>query len=230
MSIAPVYGLPGVSADRTATPRRVFKSSIYEMFAGGGVIDGASSRDPGNTSDVDKLRAGLLMGLVTSLDQWAPSILGLTTNAEAVGATAIEVSEAVGDELSRRLGASGTFNLTGPPTANGVVVTELVTYSAEAAGAITASAIVNAFIAGSYVQPVDGSQTPRSLIPDGFPNKVTDNDGTSLDIEWPCLPIGGVIDSSQIIHWSADTSLREWVVNRLNAYGRFVFDHVFMGE
>ena len=230
----PVLNTPGVQADRTTSQRRVFKQSTYEMIAGGGIINGATSRDPGNTSDVDKLRAGVLMGLRSSDDQWSPSILGVTTNAEAIGATTIEVSAAVATELARRVGTTGTFRLTGPAVAGGVVASEVVTYSAvnTTTGDITVTAIVNAYVAGSLVQPTDGSQTPLSLIPDGFPAKVTDQDGTSIDIEWPCIPIGGVIDSSEIINWPSDASLKEWIMNRLNGShgGRFIFDHVLIGE
>ena len=42
-------------------------------------------------------------------------------------------------ELVRRIGATGTFKLTGPPTAGGAVVTQTVTFSAvnTSTGAIT---------------------------------------------------------------------------------------------
>lgn len=231
MAILPVPGIPGVNADRTAVQRRVFKAGAYEMWPGGGIINGATSRDPGNnsTTDIDKLRAGLLMGLRTSDDQWSPSILGVTTNAEAVGSVAIEASAAVVTELVRRVGASGTFLLVGPPTANGVVDSETVTYSSAATTIIVVTALTKAFVAGSFICPSDGSQNMLSLIPDGFPLKVTDNDGASIDTEWPCIPMGGVIDSSQVLPaWPSDTSLQAYIMARMPA--RFSFDHVFLGE
>jgi hypothetical protein len=231
MAIAPVYNVPGVQSDRTAVQRRVMRQGAYEMFAGGGIINGATARDPGNTSDVDKLRAGVLMGLRTSDDQWSPSILGTTTNAEADASVAVETGEFVGDEVIRRIGATGDFKLTGPASAGGVVRTATVTYSAEAAGTLTVTALVDAFIAGSFIQPTDGSEYPRSFIPDGFPVKMTDVDGVSIDTEWPCIPIGGVVDASQLINWPSDVSLRQWIINWLNYNGaRFHFDHITMGE
>lgn len=234
MAIAPVYQMPGVQSDRTAVHRRVFRQGAYEMFGGGGVINGATSRDPGNTSDVDKLRAGLLMGLRSSDDQWSPAVIGVTTNAEGDGSTAIETSSAAGTEIVRRIGATGNIKLTGPANAGGVVRSVTVAYTAESAGTLTVTAIVDPFVAGSFIGADDGSYFPRSIIPDGFPCKVTDQDGTSIDVEWPCIPIGGVVDSSQVLagnSWPTEVSLIQWVINWMNYNGaRFHFDHITMGE
>lgn len=228
-----VPGLPGVRASRTASHRVVLRQGDYTFLAQGGVVSGGCSRDPGNTSYVDRLRAGLLMGIITGAvnslgvaGQWAPSILGLTTNAEAIGSTAIEASAAVVTELVRRCGATGTFKLTGPAAANGVVATETVTYSAGSGTAITVTAIANAYVAGSFIQPTDGSETPKSFMPDGWELKTTDMDGASIDVPFPQIPVGGVIDSSQLLLWPSDTSLRTWMINRLNDIpgGKFVFD------
>lgn len=232
MAIENVYGLPGFRSPRTASHRVILAQGDYTYLAQGGVIDGTTSRDPGNTGDIDVLRAGLLMGILTSGGQWSPSILGVTSNAEAVGATTLETSAAVATELVRRVGATGTFKLTGPPTAGGVVVTETVTYSAvnTSTGAITATAIANAFVAGSFIQPTDGAETPVSFIPDGYGIKVTDQDGTSVDVEFPQIPVSGVLDSSMLLPaWPSDAALRQWIVNRLNdaAAGKFVFDHTY---
>lgn len=221
--------MPGIQGARTATHRALFLQRSEMFLAGGKLIGGVSSRDPGNSPDVTVLRIGLLMGKITSTGLYAPSVLGVTTNAEAVGSTSIEASAAVVTELVRRVGASGTFKLTGPPTANGVVATETVTYSAASGTTITATAILNAFVAGSFIQPTDGSETPISFIPDteGFGIPVVDRDGTSLTaVEFPKLPISGVIDCAQILPvWPSDTSLRAWLVARLNDGdgGQYVF-------
>jgi hypothetical protein len=230
MAIEQVYGLPGVRAARTAENRRVFRGGLYECLPGGAVISGATSRDPGNTGDVDILRAGLLMGKITTGGEWAPSLLGVTTNAEAIGATTIEAAAGVITELVRRVGSSGTFTLVGPAAAGGAIQTETVTYSAASGTSITATAIVNGYVAGSFIMPTDGSQTPRSFIPDGYGIKVTDQDGTSVDTEWPDVPVAGFIDSSQLVNWPSDVSLQQWIVNRLNdaAFGKFVFDHGYV--
>src|SRR3972149_7120596 len=110
-----IGGLPRWGSLRTATHRKVFFDGRWDYdLAGGKIINGTKSRDPGNTGNIDVLRAGLLMGRVTASGLYAASVLGVTTNAEAIGATTIEVSAAVATELVRRVGATGTFTLTGP--------------------------------------------------------------------------------------------------------------------
>ncbi len=127
-------GLPGVRAVRTASHRRVLASENYKRVATGiQVIDGTKSRDPGNTGNVDVLRAGKVMGRITSGGKWAPSYFGLTSEALTSTETDLDLPEAVGDELVRRVGSSGTFKLIGPPTAAGTVRAATVTYSAIAA-------------------------------------------------------------------------------------------------
>ena len=140
-------GLPGLKSQRTVTPRNVFVGNQVTYLPGGKILDGSKARDPGNTGDLDVLRAGMLLGKITSGGKYAPAILGLTTNAEAIGSTSIEAAAAVVTELVRRVGASGTFKLTGPATANGVVETETVTYSAASGTTITCTALTKAFIA-----------------------------------------------------------------------------------
>lgn len=231
MPLYDVPGLPGARAARTSDYRRILRQGEYTFLAGGVTIDGTKARDTGNTGDLDVLRPGLLMGRITSGGKWANSVIGLLSAAAAAGATSITLTAAAAVELNRRVGASGTFKLTGPPSANGVVVTETVTYSAvnTSTGVVTVTALVNAFIANSFVQPTDGSEQPRSFLPDGFPTvKATDNDGANLSsVEWAQVPVAGIIDSSQLISWPSDTSLRSWLVNRINdaAGGQFVFDH-----
>lgn len=222
-------GMPGLKSARTCTPRNVFLAGRGKFLAGGKVIDGSKSRDPDNTGDVDVLRAGLLMGKITSGGKYAPSLLGVTTNAEAVGSTSIQASAATITELVRRVGASGTFTLVGPPNAAGVVDSETVTYSAASGTDITCTAITKAYIAGSFIMPTDGSQVPVTFMADEYGVKVTDEDGTSIDVPFAHLPIGGEVDSSQIVNWPSDTALRLWLIARLNdaAGGKFVFDHVY---
>ena len=124
-------GQPGIGSSSTATPREVFLGEIGHYKPGGVIIDASESRDPLNTGDLDTLRAGLLLGKITS-GNYAPAILGVTTVAYDVSAapTSITVSAATAVELVRRKGASGTFELTGPPSAAGTVQTSTVTYSA----------------------------------------------------------------------------------------------------
>jgi len=225
-----VTGLPGIRAEITATPRHVFRGGPVAYLPGGGVIDGTLSRDSGNTGDTDRLRAGLLMGKVTSSGKYAPSILGVTDAAYS-GGTTLDVTAACAVEIVRRIGTTGTFKIIGPPTAGGTVATATVTYSAvnQTNGNVTITALGSNFISGSFIAPTDGSDDPVSLIADGYPIKVTDYSGASQDQEWPQIPIRGTIESGQIINWPSDTSLQAWIVSRLNESGAgdFTFTHLF---
>lgn len=231
---------PGIATARTASHRALFLQRSETFLAGGKMIAGGASRDPGNTPDISNLRIGLLMGKISTVvnslgtvGAYAPSIIGVTTNAEAVGSTAIEAAAAVVTELVRRCGSTGTFTLVGPPTANGVVDQETVTYSAASGTSITVTALTKAFVAGSFICPTDGSQTPISFIPDteGFGVLVTDQDGNSVTaVDFPKFPVSGIVDSSQLLPvFPSDTSLRAWLLARLNdaGGGQFVFDHIY---
>lgn len=130
---SPIVGAPGVSTTNTTAYRRAFYQPMQDIWlAGGRTIAGAYSRDPGSGVPT-VLRAGLLLGKRSSDGYYAPSGIGLTGEALDSTETVLTVSEAVGDEIVRRIGASGTFKLTGPPTAAGTVRTSTITYSAVAA-------------------------------------------------------------------------------------------------
>lgn len=345
--IAGVFGRPGYGTEQSAAYRNVFQDGMIGYLPGSnGVIDYTKTRDPGNTSLVTTLRPGLVMGRVTSGGKWANSILGLTGGALTSTGTSITVPEAVGDEIVRRFGSSGTFKLTGPPTAAGTVRSATVTYSAVAAasggnrvitntavgvnevqtltfgaaatggtlrlriplangtfvttGAITwdttdatylaaintaldaatgvtggivatgatpdttliftfsgtgyaataqptemisvhtfptstttattvrtTTGVSGAFVTSSFVQPADGSETPLTILPDGS-GFVIDS-VTPADIEFATIPISGVIRSSLIVNYPADTSLRAWLKAALSTYsgGKFVFNDVY---
>ncbi len=223
-----VVGFPGVRAPQTATWRTVLRQGDYTYLAQGGRINGTVAQDPLNTGDTNVLRAGLIMGKRTSDSLYANSILGTLTVAPAIGATTLTVSVATATEINRRIGASGTFKLTGPPGAAGTVATETVTYASlvVATGVITCTAILNAYIIGSFVQPTDGSELPMTFIPDGYGMNTLDEFGAISNIPFPEMPITGAIVSSQLLNWPSDTSLQQWLMARLNgvAGGQFVFD------
>jgi hypothetical protein len=239
--LSQVQGLPGQRAAKTVQHRTVMRGAwVPDIMPAGKFLAGDASRDPGNTPDVGRLRAGLVIGKITSVvnslgtvGYYAPSILGVTSNAQAVGDVSITVSTAVATELSRRCGASGTFKLRGPAVANGLVQVETVTYSAivTATGVITVTAIVNNYIAGSFVQPTDGSEDPLTMLVQGYPLQATDFDGTSITAQQiPELAISGVVQSAQLLPvWPSDTSLQAYLVSRLARTGGadFTFDHLF---
>lgn len=229
-----IGGTPGVKSDqeRTFTDRKIRNTVDRRAYVTGGKsIDGSLSRDTLNAGDEDVLRPGMLMGLVTASKKFANAIVGTIINAELAASVALEVSVAVAKEIVRRFGATGTFLLTGPPAAAGVVISEIVTYTGvdTGTGIITVDATTAAFIAGSFIQPEDGSEDFSALVDDNDFTKVTDRDRTDIDVEFPRPLIAGQIDSDKIIFWPSDTSLRTFIVAGLNTAGRgdFLFDHFF---
>ena len=168
-------------------------------------IDGTLSRDPGNTGDPPVPAPGLLMGKVTSSGKYAPAILGVTTNAEAIGSTPIEASAAVVTELVRRVGASGTFTPAAPP-ANGVIDSQTVTYSAASGTAITCTALTRRSSPGRSSSRPTARTRPRPSSRTGTAS-CTDEDEASVDREFGPLPVKGIIDSSQLLPvWPSDTA------------------------
>jgi hypothetical protein len=241
--LSQLQGQPGARTAKTVAHRLITRGGwIPDVLPSGKYIDGANSRDPGNTPEVTRLRAGMLMGKCTGTTgdataptsgYYAPSIIDVLASAVAAAATSLTVSAAGAVEIVRRFGASGTFNLTGPGSAAGVVVTEVVTYSAvnTTTGVVTVTALTNNFIAGSFVQPQDGSEDILTFIPNGYPLPVTEFDGTAVTAqEFPEVPINCFVDSSQILPvWPSDTSLRAYIVSRLNrpGGGQFQFSHLY---
>lgn len=225
--------VPGIQTSRTATPVRVLHCQEGAVVLRKTLlISGSQSRDPLNTGYVSYLRPGLLMGKITSGGKYAPSIIGVTIAAYDENGTnhlLLLVSVATAVELVRRIGASGTFNLVGPPTPAGTVATKTITYSAvdTSTGEITISDTDADFIAGAFIMPEDGSETPLVLIGDGYPIKVTDDDGNDQDAELKMPLIGGQITASQITNWPTDTSLcnciKLWLNGAVANKGPFIF-------
>jgi hypothetical protein len=227
VSIAPLVGRPGIGTARTAEYRNVLRAlDNARYFPGGGTIDGTKARDPNNTDNARLLRAGTLMGRATSGKKWSNSIIGVTTGAVSATGTTVTVSAAQAAELVRRVGATGTLRLVGPPTAAGTVATFTETYSAvnTTNGQITVSALNADLIAGSFVVADDGTYLPRTMVGDGTGILLPE----SGDVDYPHLLVAGDVDSSQVLLWPSDTSLQQWIVDQLNAsgYGRFAFDHL----
>jgi hypothetical protein len=221
--------VPSISTARTAAYRTVILAD-EKFLPGFHTIAGSVSRDPLNSERVDELRPGLLLGIVTATKKFAPSIIGVTVNAYADNDLVLDVSAATATEILRRVGTTGTVNLVGPPTANGTVASTAVAYTAinTTTGRLTVPDLNVAAVAGSWIVPNDGSQTIVTFVPNGYSLRVTDDNGDNIDVSFNA-PIGGLIDSSQIINWPSDTSLIARVVAQLNAGagGQFIFDHLY---
>jgi hypothetical protein len=216
----PITGLPGVGTAVTAIPREILagNAQLAQYIPGLHVIDGTHSRDALNSTNPDVLRAGLLLGK-TSGGKYAPSILGVTTAAAAASATGLTVSTATAVELVRRIGATGSFKLVGPPNTGGTVATQTVTYSGvnTSSGIITVSALGAAAIAGSLVQPADGSQTILTLLGNRWGVKVSDINGNSTDVLEDQLLLAGHVKTANVINYPTDTSLIAFVKAALRA-------------
>lgn len=243
MSIAAVYGLPGMRAAVTAGHRTVFKGGRWDWVSiptGVKIIDGSLSRDAGNSGFEQDLRAGLFMGKVTSGGKYRPSFIGVNTVAYADNDTTITISAATATELARlkALGGGGNLSLSfiGPPTVAGTVAVTAVTATAitinGASSTITTADLNLNKVVNSLIALADGSQIPRTVIPDGWPMKVTDAQGTSVDIEFAKLPIGGTIEEAftlPVAMSSLDASTRAWIIAQMNSTssGQFVYDGDF---
>jgi hypothetical protein len=71
--IQPVLGLPRIGSTSRAAFRKVFREADWgSVLPGGRIINGTKSRDPGNGTTPQYLRAGLIMGKVTSGGLYAP--------------------------------------------------------------------------------------------------------------------------------------------------------------
>lgn len=228
-----IPGMPGFRTAKRATHRTAFDGGRWESYLPGGkIIDGSKSRDPGNSPDVNVLRAGTLMGKITASGKYAPTVLGEIA-AYTSGGTELTVSAASAAEIARRVGSSGTGTLkaVGPPTAAGTVAATAVTFSAvnTTTGVITVTSLGVDKVAGTLITAADGSETPITLIPDGYGVLVTDGDGTSIDVPFAHLPIGGVIQDAQLLPWPADLSTRAWIRAGLSTHsgGKFVFAGIY---
>ena len=225
---------PGVATGKTFAYRKLLKGSDAKYLPVGVFVDGSLSRDPLHTSYLDVLRAGTILGKKSTGDLYAPSIIGVLSSAyNAAGTTTVmDLSVADATELVRRIGTSGTFHISGPPSAAGTMSAyQDVTYSAVnlTTGVVTITAIAASNIAGSFIQPDDGSEVPRGLInrEDGI--KVTDEDDDDIDPSCELL-VGGTLYSSQIIRWPSNAVLRQWLKDTLNATaaGSYLFDDLYV--
>jgi hypothetical protein len=223
-------GLPGVRTARTATQRRVLVTSEGSAYAPqSAVVNGALSRDTGHTGDLDILRCGMLMGRITTGGKLAPAVLGVTIGNYTSGGTSITVSAAEAVEIVRRVGSSGNLRYVGPPAAAGTVaVISSIAFSAvnTTTGVITVTSLGVNLFAGSFVCATDGSHLPVCVQGDEYGIKVTDQDGVNEDQPLAAALVGGYLDSSQLLPWPADASLRTWVMDRLRDSGCFFgYDH-----
>lgn len=222
MSIMPILGRPGPQTPLRLVHKFVMRAGSVGFVEGGGLIDVALTRDLSNTIAPMLLNPGLLMGKAAS-GRWANSIISVIQAAVAASATSLTLTPAAAVELVRRNGASGTFALTGPPTTNGTIATQTVTYSAVnvTTGVVTCTALSAAAIIGSFVGGGDGSEVPRTMIQDGYGVTLGVDPATAPTlVEWPFISREGVYDVNQVVNWPSNTVLQAWIRSCLNTVGR----------
>jgi hypothetical protein len=213
-------GKPGMLPTYLAAPREVFLANrqFAQFLAMPATIDGTLSGTAANAPYTWVLWAGTLLGRVTATGKYANSIIGLTAAAYADtggGDTTLSTDVNTAAEIVRRIGAAGQFKLTGPPTAGGTVATQLISYSAVnlTTGAITITAGSANAVAGSLIQPSDGSEAIVTLLCDPWGAKLADELGaTRVDVFDPqLLAAGGTLNTAVIVNYPSDTSLKAWV-------------------
>lgn len=224
---------PGYYTGNTLSVRRVFTDQSKASIAVGNyLIDSAKTRDLGNT-DITQLRAGLLMGKVTSGGKYANSIIGVTGalhDTSAVTTTfggSSVLTAAIVTEIQRRIGTSGTFRIIGPPTAAGTVAVETVTFSGIASSTtLTITATSADFAAGSIIAANDGTHIPATLIGNEHGVALTlVSSGSVNDQLLAPFYTGGDVDVDQIVNYSSlDASVKQWVKDQLRGtYANFTF-------
>lgn len=229
--------LPQVTTGGTLRTRNIFATGGSAQYVPTlAVIDGTLSRDTGETP-ADLLRAGLLMGKVTTGGKYRPAVLGLLTGAVSAGSTtSLTVPASVAAEVARLIavaGASVNLKLIGPPTAGGTVAVQAVTASAASGTAITISSVVlAAAVVGSIVTPADGSQIPVNVIPNQTGISVQDTLGNSIDQAFGQFLRGADLASAQIVNLvgddfgnTTDVSVQAWIKTQLKGAGLFTFDN-----
>jgi hypothetical protein len=217
-------GKPGVVGNFVSQPREVFYSGrqFAQFWAPPVTIDGTNSGNALNAPYTWLLWAGMPMGRITASGKYANSILGLTSSATASGATSIATDVNTAAEIVRRIGASGTFKLTGPPAASGTVATQVVTYSAvnTTTGVITVTATSAAAVAGSFIQPTDGSEAILTLLCETDGLQVIDQTHTNrVDVFCGTLLAGGgTINTGMIANYPSDPSLKTYLKSSIRTF------------
>lgn len=205
--------ITGVYSGRSIEPRNIIASGVPQFFPSLKSLDGSKSRDTGNSDNVALLRGGLPLGKITSGGKYAPAVLGVSgvLHDTSVVTTVMTLPAAVVTEISRRIGASGTFKIIGPPTAAGTVATETVTYSAIAsATTLTITATSADFAAGSIIAPADGSEAPSQFVVETYGVDVLDINGTAIDHPIKLLKSADLNTDYIAFYSSFDASVKTW--------------------
>jgi hypothetical protein len=204
-------GVPSVRSGPSITPRNIFVSQTSAnppRYAPSLIlIDGTYSRDTGE-SPTSLLRAGTLLGKITSSGKYRPSIIGTLAAAYTSGGTSLTVSAAVATEVARLIALAGTsisLKAIGPPTAAGTNAVTSVTCSAASGTTLTVTSLGVDKAAGTLIAPADGSQAPLTVLDSTiFGIDVTDASGAALDQPLSRFLIGADLIAAQIPFLTTD--------------------------
>jgi hypothetical protein len=222
--------VPGLYTGNQFVSRQVVRSlSSRDYIPSGVIIDGSLTRDVGS-SPTSVLRAGLLMGKITTGGKYRNSIIGLTNGAiSAATITSITVPAAVATEVARLLAVAAgniTLRLFGPPSAAGTNAATNITVTAASGTTLTfSSAAIPAYVDKSLIQATDGSQLPLTLISDPAGIDVTAMDATTnVDQMLGRWLAGADVYSNMVIAGASDmtaldASLQTWIKQQLNGGG-----------
>jgi hypothetical protein len=229
--LQPQSGLPGVGNTVFNTPRDIYyRTPSSDYFPLPIVLDGSKCYNTQNQPYTFIAFAGTIVGRETNANNlYAPSIIGITTVVYTSGGATITTDVPTAQAIVSRIGTSGSLNLTGGPTATGTVVTNLVTFSNvnTTSGAITISNPGVNYVAGTLIQPNDGSQTMVSVTAEYDGTKTTDwtnqNTVNAMIGNWG-LYCGGILNSKYVLAGEGNitalpTSILAYVKAQIRANG-----------
>ena len=198
-------GLPRLMSGDTVAFRSVLRSEEGKVFLPGTrIIHGSGSRDLGNSGDTNVLRSGILMGMDTTSKKFEPSFVAFLTAAASSGDLSLNIGTTAAVEVARRIGASGDIKIVGPSgtVAHGDMTYVSTGHYTSISGnliVLSADGALRDFVVGSLIADSNGVHTPKAILPDGTGILVTSGDSTSIDVQFPQVLVGGVLDESQLI-------------------------------
>ena len=114
-----------------------------------------------------------------------------------------------------------------------VKITTLPTSSTSYSVAMTTTGVNGAFVAGSLVQPTDGSETIMTLLKTGSKTGVSVYNALlqRIDVQFPQMLINGIVRTSYILGYAGnDASTKAYIKAALRAAGGvWLFDDDFLG-
>lgn len=227
-----INGLPGYPTGSSWAPRNVrVGTQNVAYLPGGAVIDGTNSGDAGNTGYVHTLRPGKIMVKAASGGLYRNFIIGVTTAAYVDNDVTLTVGAATATECARLIAAAGasiSLALIGPPSAAGTVAATAITVTAASGTTLTIADLNLAKVTNSLIAlPTSGYTAGTFCIVDNDDFiSCQDETGVRANQKFARPLIGGLIDSTLLIDYPADTSTRTYLKALLNAAdgaGRFAF-------